>query len=106
MVEASGKVKELFPNLADVPAVDLTTGGDGGARDAGSEDEEAGELGTPFTETEDDEEWVGDRLGRAGRRQRLGVGRRGSRRNRGGAGCPGWAKQGCPGSQGCPPPNY
>ena len=38
-VEASGKVKELFPNLADAPAVDLTTGGDGGAHDdPGSED--------------------------------------------------------------------
>ena len=32
---------------------------DGGARDTGSEDKEAGELGKPFTETEDDEEWVG-----------------------------------------------
>ena len=47
-------------SLADVPAVDLTTGGDGGARDdVGGEDKEAGELGKPFTETEDDEEWVG-----------------------------------------------
>ena len=44
---------------ADVPAVDLTIGGDGGARDTGSEDKQAGELGKPFTETEDDEEWVG-----------------------------------------------
>ena len=52
------EVKELFPNLADVPAVDLTTGGDGGARDVSVEDEEAGELGKPFTETEDDEEWT------------------------------------------------
>ena len=42
-----------------MPAVDLTTGGDGGARDTGSEDKEAGELGKAFTETEDDEEWVG-----------------------------------------------
>ena len=58
-VEASGKVKELFPNLADVPAVDLTTGGDGGVRDVGAEDKEAGELGKPFTQTEDDEEWTG-----------------------------------------------
>ena len=40
-VEASRKVKEIFPNLADVPAVDLTTGGDGGARDVGAEDKEA-----------------------------------------------------------------
>ena len=53
-------MKELFPNLADVPAVDLTISGDGGAHDdPGSEDKEAGELGKPFTETEDDEEWVG-----------------------------------------------
>ena len=44
-VEASGKVKELFPNLVDVPTVDLTTGGDGGARDVGAEDKETGELG-------------------------------------------------------------
>ena len=58
-VEVSGKVKEIFPNLADVPAVDLTIGGDDGARDTGSEDKQAGELGKPFTETEDDEEWVG-----------------------------------------------
>ena len=57
--EASTKVKELFPNLADAPAVDLTTGGDGGARDTGSEDKEAGALGAPFTETQDEEEWVG-----------------------------------------------
>ena len=56
-VEASRKVKELFPNLADVPAVDLTTGDDGGARDEGVEDKDAGELGKPFTQTEDDEEW-------------------------------------------------
>ena len=42
------------PNLAS----DLGHG-DGGARDAGSEDKEAGELGKPFTEAEDDEEWVG-----------------------------------------------
>ena len=52
-------MKELFPNLADVPAVDLTTGGDSGARDVGFEDDEAGELGTPFMETEDDEGGVG-----------------------------------------------
>ena len=58
-VEASRKVKEIFPNLADVPAVDLTTGGDGGARDVGAEDKEAGGLDEPFTETEDDEEWTG-----------------------------------------------
>ena len=28
LAEASGKVKEIFPNLADVPAVDLTIGGE------------------------------------------------------------------------------
>ena len=58
-MEASGKARELFPNLVDVPTVDLTTGGDGGARDVGAEDKEAGELGKPFTETEADEKWVG-----------------------------------------------
>ena len=42
-----------------MPAVDLTTGGDGGARDAGSEDKEAGELGKPFMQSEDAKEWVG-----------------------------------------------
>ena len=58
-VEASGKVKELFPNIADVPAIDLTTGSDGGACDVGAEDPKAGNLGTPFMQTEDDEEWTG-----------------------------------------------
>ena len=52
-------MKDLFPNLADVPTVDLTTAADGGARDVGSEDEQAGELGKPFTQAEDEEEWVG-----------------------------------------------
>ena len=50
---ASSKVKELFPNLPDVPTVDLTAmlaGNDSGARDAGSEDAQAGELGKPFTQ--------------------------------------------------------
>ena len=32
-------------------------GDDGGARDVGVEDKDAGELGKPFTQTEDDEEW-------------------------------------------------
>ena len=45
--------------MADVPTVDLTTTADGGARDVGSEDEQAGELGKPFTQAEDEEEWVG-----------------------------------------------
>ena len=52
-------MKDLFPNLADVPTVDLTTTADGGARDVGSEDEQAGELGKPFTQAEDEEEWAG-----------------------------------------------
>lgn len=76
--EASGKVKDLFPNLADTPTVDLTTSGDCGARDAGeNEDSEAGELGKPFTQLtgfgegeEDPEEWVSwidwDKVGCAG----------------------------------------
>ena len=59
-VEASGKVNELFPNLAAVlaaslPIVDATV----------AEDPEAGELGKPFTQPEGfgegprttDEEW-------------------------------------------------
>ncbi len=71
-VEASQKVKKLFPNLVEVPTVDLGgepdgdggardegSDGDGGARDEGSEDQQAGELGVPFTQTEDDEEWTG-----------------------------------------------
>ena len=56
-VEASSKVKELFPNMAHVPTVDLDEEPDGHVRDVGSEDEEAGELGVPFTQAEDDEEW-------------------------------------------------
>ena len=49
-VEASGKATELFPNLTDADRViiDMT----------GSEDEEAGDLGVPFTQTEAEEEWV------------------------------------------------
>ena len=56
-VEASSKVKELFPNMAHVPTVDLDEEPDGHMRDVGSEDEEAGELGVPFTQAEDEEEW-------------------------------------------------
>ena len=61
-MEASGKVKELFPNLADVPSVDLTLAQDSSP----AEDEEAGELGKPFTQLAgfgdgdgDEEEWAG-----------------------------------------------
>ena len=61
-MEASGKVKELFPNLADVPTVDLTAVHDS----APAADEEAGELGKPFTQLAgfgdrdgDEEEWAG-----------------------------------------------
>ena len=50
--EAAQKVKELFPNLKDVPTIDVCDA-------EGSEDQAAGELGKPFTETEDDEEWAG-----------------------------------------------
>ena len=61
-VEATRKVKELFPNLADVPSVDLTLAQDSSP----AEDEEAGELGKPFTQLAgfgdgdgDEEEWAG-----------------------------------------------
>ena len=63
-VEASGKAKELFPNLTDADRVimDLT----------GSEDEEAGDLGVPITQAEDEEEewvdWVDWGQARDGRR--------------------------------------
>ena len=40
-----------------MPTVDLDEEPDGHMRDVGSEDEEAGELGVPFTQAEDDEEW-------------------------------------------------
>ena len=56
-VEASSKVKELFHKLAEVPMVDLNEEPDGHARDDPSEDEQAGELGVPFTQPEDEEEW-------------------------------------------------
>ena len=57
----------MFPNLADVPVVDLSQGGDGGAREEPlTEDPEAGELGKPFTQPtgfgegdEEVEEWEG-----------------------------------------------
>jgi hypothetical protein len=57
-LEASAKIKELFPNLADVPVVDLSRGGDGGVRDEDplTEDPEAGELGKPTGFGEGDEE--------------------------------------------------
>ena len=59
-VEASGKVRHLFPNMTEpivqaaisvvvVDAVDPTN----------TEDPEAGHAGVAFTETENDEEWVG-----------------------------------------------
>ena len=63
------KVKELFPNLADISAGEIAalferfdgrTRDDAGAFEdlpAGSSD--AGWLGLPFTEVEDDEEWTG-----------------------------------------------
>ena len=48
-VEASTKVCELFPKLAaEGIAIDIS----------GFEDEQAGELGAPFTEPAHDEEWV------------------------------------------------
>jgi hypothetical protein len=48
-IEASTKVCELFPKLSEEGiAIDITS----------SEDEEAGELGAPFTEPEHEEEWV------------------------------------------------
>ena len=55
-VEASSKVKELFHKLAEVPMVDLNEEPDGHARDVSSEDEQAGELGVPFTHTAAEDE--------------------------------------------------
>ena len=45
-VEASGKVRGLFPNLED-------------ADETSTEDEEAGAAGIPFTHTEAEDEWEG-----------------------------------------------
>ena len=60
-MEASTKVTELFPNMAAVLAAALPIVGPTVA-----EDEEAGELGKPFTQPEgfgegegDEEEWQG-----------------------------------------------
>ena len=50
-IEATRQVKDLFPNVADI-TIDVTDEG-------GEEDVEAGALGVPFTQNEDDEEWVG-----------------------------------------------
>ena len=53
-VEATSRVKELFPNLPPLPqlvpaqVVDVAT----------AVDDKAGDLGRPFTETEDEEEWL------------------------------------------------
>jgi hypothetical protein len=52
-VEASGKVKALFPNLADVPTVNLDDARD----DATTEDDTAANPGPPFVETENENEW-------------------------------------------------
>ncbi len=56
-VEASGKVSELFPNLTDKDRVIINIVEDAPPTD-GAGDESAGDLGQPFTETQDDEEWV------------------------------------------------
>ena len=68
-MEALSRVKELFPNLADISPGEIAalferfderTRDDAGAFEdlpAGSSD--AGWLGLPFTEMEDDEEWTG-----------------------------------------------
>tara|TARA_B100000787_G_scaffold30187_1_gene20174 strand:- start:272 stop:526 length:255 start_codon:yes stop_codon:yes gene_type:complete len=68
-MEALGKVKELFPNLADISPGEIAalferfdgrTRDDAGAFEdlpAGSSD--AGWLGLPFTQVEDEEEWMG-----------------------------------------------
>lgn len=51
-VEASGKVKELFKNIDEV-TINLAN-----VHDTGTEDEEAGDLGVPFTQKEHDDEWI------------------------------------------------
>ena len=67
-MEALRRVKELFPNLADISPGEIATlferfdertRDDAGAFEdlpAGSSD--AGWLGLPFTEVEDEEEWM------------------------------------------------
>ena len=59
-VEASGKVKALFPNLADVPTVNLDDARD----DTTTEDDTAANPGLPFVELQPGEVrwWGGARL--------------------------------------------
>ena len=63
------KVKELFPNLADISAGEIAalferfdgrTRDDAGAfEDLPEGSSDAGWLGLPFTQVEDEEEWMG-----------------------------------------------
>ena len=48
---AGRKVAELFPNLTDADRIIIDV--------SGAEDQAAGDLGVPFTQVEDKEEWVG-----------------------------------------------
>ena len=64
-VEAAGKLAQLFPNMFPKEQFDAadprfnpfpaSTAHD----ESGTEDEQAGYVGVPFTEVEDEEEWVG-----------------------------------------------
>jgi len=64
-VEAAGKLAQLFPNMFPKEQFDAadprfnpfpaSTAHD----ESGTEDEQAGYVGVPFTQVEDEEEWVG-----------------------------------------------
>ena len=67
-MEALRRVKELFPNLADISPGEIaalferfderTRDDAGSSEDLPKGSSDAGWLGMPFTEVEDEEEWV------------------------------------------------
>ena len=68
-MEALGKVKELFPKLSEISSAEIAALferlDERSRDDAGSSEDlpegssDAGWLGLPFTQVEDEEEWVG-----------------------------------------------
>ena len=68
-MEALSRVKELFPNLADISPREIvalferfderTRDDAGSSEDLPKGSSDAGWLGLPFTQEEDEEDWVG-----------------------------------------------